>query len=557
MLVDRIADHAAHLRIADVDVGHRLAVTALAEDVGQAAIPVHVDAEGQARIGQDAGRPFDRVDLGHQRRVDQPRDVERRVVRPIGIGLRQMVANGVVLAHEQGVQQRHADPPIAREAGVLHPVGGQWQAAIVLQPHLAADMAAQTVLRGLVAAVDLRAVPPMRDLVDRGPADLFQAGHAGRIGLGAADEHLGLPVARARRVVVGQGHLDRILEHDLAMVDPVTVHELDPGGGKHVQERHLLHHWRALAIHRPRQQLQADLTRVRRQQWLAEIRSHRSRVNIAQKARAGGALFRVGQVVPAAVGGAEVADAGRWRHALGRKADQGVGRVAGAQVVGVELVAHVGQCQDAQRLRPVVPIGPDRVAVAGQTTPGLLDHVHHHGDQRAQLITDQDADSPQQARTRLRRQRPGQSSGVNDRRREQGLAVEVRQLGHMDVNASGGIGLRHHPHLRPRGMFRPQAQGLRVLRGRLVVLRELEVGRPQQGVLFGVGLLRQPGLEQADRGGEVALTQGQLGSMAGGRVWQGLSAWHVFLRPVHQRMAGSLPARRLLGPLLVPAVDRL
>ena len=46
------------------------------------------------------------MDLGHHRGVDEPRDIEEAVVVPVGVGLVQHVADGVVLAHEKGVQHR-------------------------------------------------------------------------------------------------------------------------------------------------------------------------------------------------------------------------------------------------------------------------------------------------------------------------------------------------------------------------------------------------------------------------------------------------------------------
>ena len=46
------------------------------------------------------------------------------------------------------------------------PFAVERQRAVLVEPQLAVDAATQPVLRGLVAAVDLRAVPPVGHLVD-------------------------------------------------------------------------------------------------------------------------------------------------------------------------------------------------------------------------------------------------------------------------------------------------------------------------------------------------------------------------------------------------------
>ena len=109
------------------------------------------------------------------------------------------------------------------------------------EPEVAVDAAPQAVLGGLVAAVDLRPVPPVGDLVDvrhrRRLADLA----AGGVGLGPADEHPVLAEAPPGGVVLVERDLDDVVLEHLAVGDPVAVLELDPGRGEEVEERHLLH----------------------------------------------------------------------------------------------------------------------------------------------------------------------------------------------------------------------------------------------------------------------------------------------------------------------------
>ena len=228
MFVDRVADHAAHLGVAHLDLGQRLAVFAFAQQVGDAAIPVHVQAGVERRVGQDRRCPFDGVDLGHHGGVDETRDVEEALVVPLRVGGLEHVAHGVVFARKHGVQHGQPQPPVACEAGGFDALGVQRQRAVVVHTQLAVDAATQARLRGLVAAVDLRAVPPMGDFVDGAGGRHFAPAHARRVGLCFADEHLGLPVAAARGVVFGQRHFDHVVENNLAVVDPVAVHELNP-----------------------------------------------------------------------------------------------------------------------------------------------------------------------------------------------------------------------------------------------------------------------------------------------------------------------------------------
>ena len=259
------------LGVSNVYPGQRLSRLALVQCKGQQAVPVHVQPDVERRIGENGRGPFDGMDLGHHRGVDEPRDIEEAVVVPVGVGLVQHVADGVVLAHEKGVQHRNAHPPVAGEAGLLDALPVHRQRAVAVQSHFAEQAATQVVLRVLVAAVDLRAVPPVRDLVDRTRRGRLQGTAARRVGLGPADEDLALPVATAPRVIRRQRHRDHGVGEDLAVVDPVAVHELDPRCGQQVEEGDFGHRRPAIGTARPRQQPAADLARIRCEELRARL----------------------------------------------------------------------------------------------------------------------------------------------------------------------------------------------------------------------------------------------------------------------------------------------
>ena len=89
----------------------------LVEPLALEAPPVRAQREHRRRVGDDRRRPVDRVDLRHQRRDDEPRLVVELVVGELRIARVQVVADRVVLAHEERVQQREPDPEVAGDAG--------------------------------------------------------------------------------------------------------------------------------------------------------------------------------------------------------------------------------------------------------------------------------------------------------------------------------------------------------------------------------------------------------------------------------------------------------
>src|SRR5262245_19735973 len=112
------------------------------------------------------------MDLRQQRGVDKTRLLEQPLVVPERIVLLEPVADGVVLEREQPMQQAETHPAVLGETGDLF--AGDWVDA---KPSAGADQyfalsaGAERRLRGSAAAVHVRAVPPLRVLVDvsRGP----------------------------------------------------------------------------------------------------------------------------------------------------------------------------------------------------------------------------------------------------------------------------------------------------------------------------------------------------------------------------------------------------
>ena len=483
VVVDRVAHHAAEFGVGDLDLVYCLAPLAFAQRTFHQPVPIGVHAGVQRRVGQDGGGPLDGVDLGHDGRVDEARHVEQARIVPLGVGGGELIADGVVLAHEQGVQQGQADPPVAPEARVFHALAIRWQGAVGIEAHLAARMAAQPVLRGLVAAIDLRAVPPVRDLVDGAAGGYLHAVAAGRVALAAADEHLGLPITPACFVVLGQGDVDGLLVVNLAVAHPVVGHELNPRRGEQVQEGHFLHDRLAVGPERAAEQLQADLARIRREQLLADLRANRLHRHIAQETRAGGAGLGVGQAVPAAVRGAEMRDA-RRRYLVGSlEADQAAGRITGTEVARVEPLAHVGEGHDGKELGAVVPVRPHGVAIAGPAAVDLRHQFNGGRSQRTQSLAHHFAEHAPHTQRRRRRRHSGQGTRRHEGRRQQGLAFEVVDIGQGHMDLRGGIGLRQHQHAAPNAglrIFGRRFQRLGIGFGRQVVVLQLEMRQRQR-----------------------------------------------------------------------------
>ncbi len=240
-------------------------------------------------MGDDRRRPVDGVDLRHQRRDHQPRLVVQVVVVKLRMAGVQVLAHGVVLPHEERMEEREADPEVAgdtREVDVLLEFDRR-EPAVVVDPQLAVLPGTESLRERDVTTVDLGAVPPVRIVGDEG-------GGPGRIGARVAPRALDLHRVVGPRVVVV--HLDQpwVLGLVLAMAEPVVDLELDPRAGQEVERR------RRLEL-LPREQLAADRPRVRIEERVRRLRVRVLQRDIPSEAAAEAAHQRIVQVVVRAV----------------------------------------------------------------------------------------------------------------------------------------------------------------------------------------------------------------------------------------------------------------
>ena len=334
-MVGRRAGDPAH------DVVGRAPAEQLVEPLALEAPPVGAQREHRRRVRDDGRRPVDGVDLRHQRRVDEPGLVVEILVVELGVLRVQVLADRVVLAHEQRVEQREADPEVARDAGqvdVLLELDRRQARLVDLQ--LAVGVRAERVGEGRVAPVDLRAVPPVAVVgeEDRGPVRV-----GGRIGARALDLHR---MVRPR-VVVRDLDLPRVLRLALAVAEPVVHLELDPRAGQQVERRRRLE----LVA---RQELAADQARVRVEDRLGRLGFRVPERDVAAEPAALRPHQRIVEVVVRAV------DRARVELALVRRRRRAVG-LAAAGVVEVLLaqpVAQADQRQQADGHRQAVPPDP-------------------------------------------------------------------------------------------------------------------------------------------------------------------------------------------------------
>src|SRR5213594_3420691 len=183
------------------------------------------------------------------------------------------------------------------------------------------------ILRFLVASVNLRTVPPMRDLVDEGDGRLLPARRPSGVRLRLADEHFGLTIFRPRGIIVGQRDLVQVAIEHLAVIDPVAVLKLNPGRSQHVEKWDLLHLGR-FAFPRPSQQFPANLARIWRHQPLAGLRTDCLHVDIPEKSRAGGAFLGVRQIIPTSIRRPEMGYSFGWYLACCLKTGESSRRIS-------------------------------------------------------------------------------------------------------------------------------------------------------------------------------------------------------------------------------------
>ena len=248
----------------------------------------------------------------------------------------QVVADGVVLAHEQRVQQREADPEVARDAGQVDVrLDLLRDQPAVVEAQLAVLAALDRLGEGRVAPVDLRSVPPVRVVGDerRRPVAVRR-----RVTPRALDLHrlLGPGIVGVER------DEPRVLGLVLAVVEPVVHLELDPRAGEQVQRR------RGDELVAG-QKLARDDARVR----LERVRlAHRLvQRHVPPEAAAEAAHQRVVEIVVRAVERAR----GQVARVIG---DVGLVERPAAGVVEVLLAQHVAQADEDEhrdRLRELVP----------------------------------------------------------------------------------------------------------------------------------------------------------------------------------------------------------
>ena len=261
--------------------------------------PVGAHADLQCGVAEDRGRPLDGVDLRDQGSDHQAGLVEHLVVAPRRVGRMQHVADGVVLAHEQRVQQLEANPPAVQAAGAAEHGRVDVDQAVRADRDLARAQlpTADRALELGSGAVDLGGVPPVRLGVDE---------RARRIALGV-------------RVVGGAGQQDRVRGPGVAgraghregaldvraVAEPVARLELQPRGGDDVERRRRDH------LLAPRQQRRAHQPRVGCHQPRALLGLGEPQRHVAPEPGACHAHRRQPQVVVRAVDGAGDQHAGR------------------------------------------------------------------------------------------------------------------------------------------------------------------------------------------------------------------------------------------------------
>ena len=197
------------------------------------AVPVRAQRQHDDRMRHDRRRPLHGVDLGHQGADDEPCLVEELLIVPRGELLRQPIADRVVFQGKEAVQQAERHPGVLRHAGDLEPRHRvQAEPAVVADLDLALCARPERGLHGGRAAVNLRAVPPVRVVVDVGRRPL------GIRPLLRIDRRLGQPHRPLRPgIAVFQRDLMGAVHRALPVEEPVVGLELDPRRGHHVQDR--------------------------------------------------------------------------------------------------------------------------------------------------------------------------------------------------------------------------------------------------------------------------------------------------------------------------------
>ena len=258
--------------------------------LAEQAPPVGVHGALGDRIGDHRRSPFHGVDLGHQRRVDQPRAVVQPLVALRRVLLLELAGDGVMFEGEQLVQHAQPHPPVLIEAGDrLAAEQLVRQRAVGVDLEFAVDKRTHLVIDFLAAAIQLRTVPPVGVVVTVGLRLAGIGTAAAWVRLGTLDRH----AAAAQYVAWRQRELDRIGIGIWAVVEPVVNHKLNPGGGDKVQAGGRLEF---ISCH----QLVTDFTRVGAEQGGGFTLGHR-RVDVTPEAPIHRTLGRVTENVAGTV----------------------------------------------------------------------------------------------------------------------------------------------------------------------------------------------------------------------------------------------------------------
>ena len=327
----------------------------------QQPVPVHSHRAPGRRVGDDRRRPLDRMDLRHQRRVDQPRSVVELIVRPGRVGPAKVVADGVVLEREEDVQEPQAEPEVPGHVGEI-----EVRVELARRQSVLADRELPPFVRpnrggetpGV--AVDLRAVPPVA--VARRPRRRARA-----VARGVRKRPRDAQRALGPGVAVGNLELPRRLPVALGVAEPVMHLELDPGGGEDVQRRRRVE---GLA----RQQLRAHDPRVRRQEGLLRLRIGVRQRNVAAEPAADAPHGRVGEIVEGPVDRPVQRPAvARRRHDIPDRC----GRVGVVEIFPTQLVAEAREDHEAQRPGQLVPAEPPIDGAGYPSEQRRVATVHH------------------------------------------------------------------------------------------------------------------------------------------------------------------------------------
>ena len=248
------------------------------------------------------------------------------------------VGDRVVLAREERVQERQPEPEVPGDAGEVDlRVEVARQLAVRVEAEPAARVLAERARDRRLAAVDLRAVPPVR--VGRHPGRGAAALVRERIGARALDPHRPL----GPRVVVGELELEWLLGQVLAVAEPVVHLELEPCSGEDVDDRGGLE---LLA----RQQPAADEARVRVEQAGQCLGVRVPERDVAAEARADHPHRGAAEVV--------VAPVRRRARRAGRR--RGRLRAPRAGVVEVLLAELCPEARQRAARRAAAAAGPSR-----------------------------------------------------------------------------------------------------------------------------------------------------------------------------------------------------